>query len=123
MRAQTVLAQLRPALDRLGSNAGERGGFLGSDSLMLAGGLAALIAILFIGAKIKYSRKKKRRNRSRSKSKAPLSNTAPAPASVGKRRSGASGKSRHARRNPTLAETGGLPPPRSEAQNSPSPES
>lgn len=123
MPARTVLAQLRPELDKLGGNVGERGGYLDSDSLMLAGVLLALIAILFLGAKINYSRKKKRRHRSRSKSKAPLRQTKPAPAEGGERRSGASGKRRRARRNPTLAETRGLPPPRSEGQNSPSPES
>ena len=124
MSARSVLAQLPPSLDKLGAKSDGGGeGFLNSDNLMLAGIVLALIAILFIGAKLRYSRKKKRRSPSRRRSEKPNRSTKSAVKPPGAPPASGSRKRRHARRNPTLAETGGLPPSRSEGQDSPQPES
>jgi hypothetical protein len=118
MSARSVLAQLPPSLDKLEAKSDGGGeGFLNSDNLMLAGIVLALIAILFIGAKLRYSRKKKRRSPSRRRSEKPNRSTKSTMKPPGAPPASGSRKRRHARRNPTLAETGGLPPSRSEGQD------
>ena len=117
-----ALAQSASPLDSLGPAAGDGGGFVGENLFVLFGLLLGILALLFLAVRIRYSmrnRRKRRKSRSREqkriKPQASITQTPP------QTRSRSGRKRRASKRNPTLAETGGLPPARPEGQAPPEP--
>lgn len=99
---------------------GKTGGMLMRDILLIAGAVAVLSFVLILWA-TNTVRRSKRRRRHRSGSEP----TSSQPTAVSARRTEHRHHQRrrlrreHRRRNPTLQETGGLPPARSESTSTP----
>jgi len=115
-----VLAQADSPLDRLGKGGSRGDTVLGENLLVLALILFGILALLFLAVKIKYSLRRKRGRRKSRRTQAPR--TAPIQQrseSQPRKRARSTSRNRSAKRNPTLSESGGLPPARPEGQAPP----
>lgn len=122
MIVRFVLAQADSPLDKLGPRGSQGDNLLGGSFITLGAILFTILALLFLAVKIGYSlRKRRRRRKSRRRERKSSVIVSSPPEKPVKKRPQSASRRRHAKRNPTLAESGGLPPARPEGQAPPEP--
>jgi hypothetical protein len=99
---------------------GKTGGMLVRDILLIVGTLLVLSVILIVWARSASRRSKHRLHRSRSTPRNPPSGEVPGGSREHRHHRHRRQRRDHRGRNPTLDETGGLPPMRSESSSTPS---